>query len=147
MAELEREKRRLLKEKDAIEEEGIFSIDEVIGSLSASGMLGSKVPFFLNIVSRFAPFLGVLGGPIMNVARGWLSSLLEKHENGNAEQSEASQADAPSKIKTTLFSLGKEIVGSYLKWKAMELSYKGIKLIVKKQKEKKARKAANKEHR
>ena len=35
-----------------------------------------------------------------------------------------------------------EFIGGYLKWKAIELSYKGIKVIVKKSKEKKERRRA-----
>ena len=44
-----------------------------------------------------------------------------------------------------LKSVAKEVVGNYLKWKALELSYKGISLVVKKRKKKKAERRAMEE--
>ncbi|MCF8451063.1 MAG: hypothetical protein K9G49_14415, partial [Taibaiella sp.] len=41
-----------------------------------------------------------------------------------------------------LGTAAREVIGGYLKWKAIELSYKGVTLIIRKQKKKKEARAA-----
>lgn len=139
MADLEREKRRLQKEKELLEEEGIISFDEVVAAVGSSNALGGKLPLIVSIASRVAPLVGTFAGPIVNVVQNLFTNRAGKNESERLEADDASEK-GNSKIKGTLFSLGREIVGSYLKWKAVELSYHGIKLIVKKQKGKKSNK-------
>lgn len=139
MADLEREKRRLQKERQQIEEDGIISFDEIVSAVGSTTALGGKLPLILSIASRVAPLAGTFAGPLVNVVQSWLAARASnKVEEANYEAEESKNGS--SKIKGTLLSLGKEVLGSYLKWKAMELSYKGISLIVKKRKAKKERK-------
>lgn len=139
MADLEREKRRLQKEREELEEEGIISFDEVLSAVSKSNVLGGEMPIIVSIASRVAPFAGTFAGPLINIVQNWFANRSEKKEHEH-NQSENATKNADSKIKSTLLSLGKDVLGSYLKWKAVELSYRGIKLIVKKQKAKKEQK-------
>lgn len=136
MADLEREKRRLQKEKELLEEEGITSFDEIVSAVGSSNALGGKLPLIVNIASRVAPLAGTFAGPIINLVQNWFANRAEEKEDEHHKTDDASEK-GDSKIKSTLFSVGREIIGSYLKWKAVELSYHGIKLIVKKQKSKK----------
>lgn len=45
----------------------------------------------------------------------------------------------PSRVKTIAKDVALEFVGGYLKWKALEMSYRGIKLLIKWQKTKRER--------
>ncbi|GAA4459568.1 hypothetical protein GCM10023093_00740 [Nemorincola caseinilytica] len=147
VAELEQERRRLLQEKELLEEQGLLSMDDVVDSIGSSGLLGGKLPFIMNIASRIAPFAGTIAGPLVSMAQQWLSSATEEKDDDDTTTTKKNKPTpegkkSPSRAKKVLWAAGKEFLGSYLKWKAMQLSYKGVKLIVKKQKEKKARQAA-----
>lgn len=145
VADLERERRRLLKERAEIEEQGLLSMDDVIDSIGNSRMLGGKIPAIISIASRVAPLAGTFAAPLISVVQQWLSSPSAEDDADEKSISEkkTKTKETPSRAKSMAWALGKELIGSYLKWKAMELSYKGVKHIVKKQREKKATQQAN----
>ena len=81
--------------------------------------------------------------PISNPIVSTLLSLVEKRLLSNKSSSKQPKAayiaDAVAgKGKSILFKVAKEVIGGYLKWKAIELSYKGAKKIAKKLKQKRA---------
>lgn len=129
LKELKLEKKRLRQEQRELDKEPIFSMDDVMGEVGGitSGLAGGLLP----LVTRFA-------GPLAGVAAGLGSKLFSRKANsksGTKPEPDAPDDDAHPNV---LKSVAVELFGNYLKWKALELSYKGISLIVKKRKKKKA---------
>ncbi len=137
--DLEREKLRLLKEKKRIEKEGFFpgKGKEKKGSDEAE----SDGSFLENIPASLASMAWPVGGLVAGIIKNRLGgngsiggslakTLLKKGLKGSGR---------------VLGSTAKELIGGYLKWKAVELGYKGLTLVVKRQKRKKAERIAKKE--
>ncbi len=139
MAALEAEKRKLIKQRVQMEEEGLVQIDELMEEAGSSLDIVSKIPFVSGIVSKVMPLAGTFGGPVMGLVQDWLS---RRADDSDAPSDNSRQkGPAPGKkVKDTLLTAGKDVLISYLKWKAIELSYKGVSRLVKTQKEKKAAK-------
>jgi len=139
LEELEREKRRLIKERKQLEQEDIFSIEGIMNNVTnpksttsanndiagASGMD--------NLFSMSGPIVGM----VLDLVK---DKILSKSDCGN--NSSLASNLILQKGGTVLKSAAKEMIGGYLKWKAIELTYKGITLIVKRQKRKKTEKLA-----
>ena len=78
--------------------------------------------------------------PVSNPAVGILVKLikqrfLNKEKNSKAD---ATPGQEKKRGKNPLKAIAFEFIGGYLKWKAIELSYKGIRYLLKKRKEGKA---------
>lgn len=140
LKELEQEKRRLLQERKQLEQEELFSVDSVMNSLvkakddktnSISTSSGQG-----NLLSMTGPIASL----VLDIVK---DRILNKIDNGNT----SSFASNPLMQKggNLLKGAAKELVGGYLKWKAIELTYKGVTLIVKRQKRKKAERLAKQE--
>ena len=128
LAELEKEKKRLQKKRKKMEEEGLFSMGDLLGGKEGgASILEGGLP------------LDLLGGAstwAMPVVKMIISRLSKSEDKTAAAEPEAEPAKpGKSKIKSIAF----EFIGGYLKWKAIELSFKGIKYLVKKRAENKAK--------
>ncbi len=137
LEELEREKRRLIKERKQLEQEDIFSVEGIMNNITSPKSTTSSNNDIAGASGMSSLFS--MSGPIVGMAFDLVKDkILSKSDAGN----NSSLASNPilQKGGTVLKSAAKEMIGGYLKWKAIELTYKGIKLIVKRQKRKKAEK-------
>jgi hypothetical protein len=133
--DLEREKRLLRKETRALDADDTFSLEGVMKGGDSKTRKKKK-----NKERKEAPqeekgkhpLLGLLGidNPLAEMAMGFIQSKL-------AGAGEDVMAKVAKKGKNILISAAKEFIGGYLKWKTIELSYKGIKYLVNKRKENK----------
>ncbi len=132
LADIERERRRLVKEKEQMEADGLIDADELIGGLSEAGsMAGAGIaPIITGLVTKYVPFAAPFAGQISDLAENWLARRKEQSPDNTG-------SNTSNKVKTALVTAGKDIVFSYLKWKAIELSYKGVNKLLEKRKEKK----------
>lgn len=131
---LERERKALLKEKDALEGEPFFSFEDILGGVKKGAGVAAEDGEEddgggISLLGSLAGMLPGVAGPLMNVVMGLVGSKLGSSGVG---------AVIGKKGKNIALKLAKEVVGGYLKWKAIELGYKGAKHLVKKRKEKKA---------
>ena len=137
LEELEREKRRLIKERKQLEQEDIFSVEGIMNNITSPKSTTSSNNDIAGASGMSSLFS--MSGPIVGMAFDLVKDkILSKSDGGN----NSSLASNPilQKGGTVLKSAAKEMIGGYLKWKAIELTYKGITLIVKRQKRKKAEK-------
>lgn len=106
-------------EKTSSEKEGEdeFSIDGLLGNLMAV----NSVKSLLSTAFSIAPML-------LDVVK--IGSIFTNKKTKKITTS-------PSASKGLLSTILTEFVGGYLKWKAVELAYKGVKIAVKKSKKKK----------
>jgi len=129
MESLKREKKILLKEMEELDKDDFLSIESILGGKdggekNASGGIGSLLDMLPT------------SGPLVNTAINLVQGLLKGRDDGGKTE----QKDKPrkkKKNKSLLNSIAKEFIGGYLKWKAVELSFKGIKYIIKSHREKK----------
>ncbi len=127
LAELEKEKKRLQKKRKKMEEEGLFSMGDLLGGKEGGGsMLEGGLP------------LDLLGGastwamPVVKM----IINRISKAKNTVADTKPDAEPAIPGKSK--IKSIAFEFIGGYLKWKAIELSFKGIKYLLNKRAENKA---------
>lgn len=134
LQELEREKLQLEKQLLKLEEEELFSLN----SLKNSGK-GKK-----NEDDGGGDILSTIMGSLP-IANPWLDlamSFVKKRfmSEGNSTKSTATAGNEPGfmeKGKAIAKKAAIEVVTGYLKWKAIELSYKGVTYLVKKRREEK----------
>ena len=130
--DLHKEKRRLNREKRELEKEPLLSLDEVMGE---AGSLGS------GLVSRIIPLAANFSGPLAGIV-GSLVGRFMNRKKSKSHDDEYERGGEREHHPNVLKSAAKEVLGNYLKWKALELSYKGISLVVRKRKKKKAERKA-----
>jgi len=132
LADIERERRRLVKEKEQMEADGLIDTDELMSGLSeAGGMATAGIsPIITSLVTKYVPFAAPFADQISGFAENWLAKRRE-------QRAESPQNNTGNKVKSALVTAGKDIVFSYLKWKAIELSYKGVNKLLEKRKERK----------
>jgi hypothetical protein len=137
--DVERERRLLLKERKRLKKEDIFTLESILGK----GEKDKGTDSANGIMESLAPALSEMSGPLLGLVTDFFQ---QKFSGGNTEKGE------PSFIKSilnkslkkggnALGSAAKELIFGYLKWKAVELSYKGVKLIISNKKKKKKAKA------
>jgi hypothetical protein len=144
--ELEREKRLLLKEKKRLENEDFFPGISISGIVNNTSSVSSQ-----QNASSGQPAADTLSSGIMSMAAplaGLLFDIVQQRIMGGGKAG-GKDSVANSIIDKSLKKGGnilgaaaKEVIGGYLKWKAIELSYKGVTLIIRKQKKKKEARAA-----
>ncbi len=138
--ELEREKRRLIKERKQLEQEDIFSVDGIVNSITSAtskSAPNTDFPTSAGLGSLFS-FSGPFVGMVMEMVKDRIASKMVGDGKSTLSENPILQQGG-----TILKGAAKEVIGGYLKWKAIELTYKGITLVVKRQKRRKAEKAAN----
>lgn len=136
--DLKRERKLLLKETQRLDKEEFLSIKGVLAATKGNTDKDNGEP---------ASIVDLL--PVSNPMVSMLLKLVMKRFTAGKKQPAAASysavvADEPSRVKTVAKKAAVELIGGYLKWKAIELSYKGAKFLVKKYKVKKARQAAEK---
>ncbi len=127
--DLEREKKLLLKESKRMDEEDVLSLEGIFKSSKKESSDGGGIGSLLNYL------------PISNPIVGMLVKLVQKRlskKNKNPERVYTSKGVEQKKGRSLLKAVAFELIGSYLKWKAIELSYKGIAHLIRKRREKKA---------
>jgi len=124
--DLERERKLLQKECKRIEDEGFLSLDGILGG---KGKGASDAGSLIDLLPIPNPLVAML---LKVVQRKFAA------KSGAAKSERAEESKQKKKGKSPLKSVAKEVIGGYLKWKAIELSYKGIMHLVKKRRDKKA---------
>lgn len=130
MKELERERRKVLLEKQELEEEGFFSTDGISGM--AAGLSGRGGGFSLLSLLDFLP----VSNPMLSIGIGIIRRWMERRKDRRNEQED--KGTPKTKEKSKVRSVLMDVAASYLKWKAVELSYKGLRKLAKARKEAKA---------
>ena len=123
--DLEREKERLLKEKQALENEQFFSINGISGSKKAEGKESEGLASLL----EFLP----VSNPLVSTVVKMVQSVFSKKDKETSAPGKKEHAHAKPG-KNILTSVATEFIGGYLKWKAIELSYKAIRHIIRNRK-------------
>lgn len=139
LEELEREKRRLIKERKQLEQEDIFSVEGIMNNIT-----NPKSTTSANNDNAGASGVGSLfsmSGPIVGMVLDLVKDKILSKSDGGDNSSNITNPIL-QKGGSILKGAAKEMIGGYLKWKAIELTYKGITLVVKRQKRKKAEKLA-----
>ena len=124
--DLEREKKLLQKERVRIEEEGFLSVE---GIFKNKGKEASGAASLLDLIP--------VSHPVADILIRFVKNKLSQKESNSQEDNTASRTKKKNS-KGPLKSLAVEFIGGYLKWKAIELSYKGVRHLIKKRKEKKS---------
>ena len=123
--DLEREKKRLLKESKRMEEEGFLSLEGILNNKQGKG---DDAGLF-DLLPTSNPLVAVL---IKLVKQRFFN------KDNNSKTGNTIPGTEEKRRKNPLKSIAVEFIGGYLKWKAIELSYKGIRLLIKRRKEKRA---------
>ena len=124
---LEREKKILLKEKKELDKEDFLSLEGILNKTGMGGE-GGEGGSILDLLSG----AGIPLKMLVNIAQGIFT---KKEKEPRKEKSKERTAERSG--KSVLGVVAREFIGGYLKWKAIELSYKGIRLIIKARREKK----------
>lgn len=131
--DLKKEKRRLNRELKELEQEPLLSLDDVMGEAQGMGA---------GILQNIMPLAGTFSGPLMNIASSLVGKIINRKRSKKRDDREDEREEDRDSHPNVLTSVAREVLGSYLKWKALELSYKGVSLVVKKRKKKKAERKA-----
>ncbi len=124
--DLEREKKRLLKESKRMEEDGFLSLEGILSN--KPGKDGGD-PGLFDLLPTSNPLVAVVIKLVKN-------RLFNKDNNSKTSNAIPAAEEKPGKNR--LKSIAVEFIGGYLKWKAIEFSYKGIRLLIKRRKEKRS---------
>lgn len=128
--DLENERKRLLKQQRQMDKEPFLSLGSIVSS-SKQGDTESK--------GGGLPLLGLIpfGGPVLNIIGGLVRRQLNKKKDPVYKAAEYSH-NIPGREKkhNMLRTMAVDVVTSYLKWKAIELSMKGAKKLMEKRREK-----------
>ncbi len=136
--DLEKERKRLLKEKRELEQEKILSADTLLGSKGEGGGFSLSPELIPTIMSVAGPAVSTLVGVVKD-------RIISRREHKAEKARPAATNDGAPKKKRehkVLKAIAREFIGSYLKWKAVELSYMGLTFIIRRQKKKKAERKA-----
>ena len=119
--DLEREKKLLKKESKNMDIDALLSFDGILGkNKKGKDEEGS-----------FLDFLPV-SNPLVDLLVKFVRKKLAKIGRSDTE---VLPGEKKQKGKNLLKTVAFEFIGGYLKWKAIELSYKGIRHLIKKRKE------------
>ncbi len=118
---LKKERKRLLMERKALEEDGFFSMAALTGKDDHEG----KVKGGGGLLDMIQPENPLVQG-IMELLKAKLLQRFNNSNNGNEG----------SPLKAKVVSAAKDVAFGYIKWKAIELSYKGLKYLINKRKSK-----------
>ncbi len=125
--DLEQEKQILRKEIKQLDKEQFLSLDGLLGKKGSKGEdTGIDV---LSTVLDFLPISNPVVSQVVKLAVGWFSKKEDVPKSGPWKEDTVKKPG-----KSLLQKAAIEFIGGYLKWKAIELSFKGIKYIIKKRK-------------
>ena len=134
--DIEREEALLQKKSRELDKEEFFSFNGLLSKKKAKGKKKEKPEDEDEDGERTWIDLLPISNPLtrMVVKMGWRT--LTKRNNPKMENYSGYAHRKYRRIK--LKAIAFEFIGGYLKWKAIELSYKGIRHIIRKRREKKA---------
>jgi hypothetical protein len=124
--DLEAEKRKLLKKKRHMDKEPFLSLSGVAGKEKKGGGEES---------SSLLSFLPV-SGPVVSIITKLVSRQFGKRQAPSYKAVFNGAAEKPG--RNILRSVAMDMVTGYLKWKAIELSIKGVQKLIDKRREKNA---------
>ena len=127
--DLEREKKLLLKESKRMDEEDFLSLEGILGSKKKGSDSNDGIGSLLDYL------------PVSNPMVSMLIKLVQKRLSKKDEppsKTYTAKDEGAKKGKNLVMRVAIEVIGGYLKWKAIELSYKGISQLIKKRKEKRS---------
>ena len=123
--ELERERKLLIRESKRLDKDEFLSLEGLLNKGGGKGDSGNEgYGALLDLIPVSNPIVGVL----INLVKQRLAGSGKTDKPGTTKKSG----------KNILRTVAVEVIGSYLKWKAVELSYKGLRHLVKKRQEKRA---------
>jgi len=126
--DLEREKKILLRKSKQLDKEDLLSLEGLLGKGKKKGKDKEEEDSAGSIVDLLP-----ISNPMLKMGLKILETrILSPRKNKTKENGEP-----PATKNHPIRKVAIEIIGGYLKWKAIELSYKGIKYLIKKRKEKK----------
>src|SRR4051812_35647573 len=120
--DLEKERKLLRRELKELDSEELFSIEGITNGKDWKEVL-------MGGLGRLGEFLPI-SGPVLSILKRFAGRLFH-HREKQKQKENNDDARQKDKHDNAFVSLAKEVAGSYLKWKAIELSYKGIKHLLK----------------
>lgn len=140
---IEQEKKKLRRQLRKIEDEDLFSFGNKSNKKSGSDEASSEgfdMSSLLGMLPISNPFIATL----LPILQKRLFKTIEQKISGEksqvketvAQQVVHAEPGVMNKVKTAAGNIGKEVIMGYLKWKAIELTYKGVRQIIKAQKAK-----------
>ncbi len=132
LKDLEQEKRKLQKQLQKLDEEELFSMGSILGRNKSEGSESAAGGFDLSSLLSFLPISNPVFSMLIPVIQNRLFN-----KSGKEKKDKNDPNSTANKAKKIAKTVAIDIVTSYLKWKAIELSYKGTKYLLKKRKEKK----------
>jgi hypothetical protein len=147
--DLGREKKKLQKQLRRQEKEAFLFLGEIslLRGLTKSDSREkeeSNKGAIVNIITGINPIAGTIAGLVQNLVRKKKNKQMVREQ---VQQVKVVEVKPPTteyvkvkKEKNALEKLAWEVLGGYLKWKALELSFKGAKYLMRKRREKKLRK-------
>ncbi len=129
--DLKREKQKLLKESRQLDKEDFLSLDGILGK--------GKTDKDGNDAAGIGSLLDLLpvSNPLVSLGVKMAGKLLSgKGKSKEKDRDRAEPVRGDKEDKSWIKSIAVEFIGGYLKWKAIELSFNGIKHLIKKRKDK-----------
>jgi hypothetical protein len=132
--DLERERKLVLKQREQLEQGEFLSVEGLLGNIGkgakdARGAGGSVFDML-----SFLPISNPLFDTAIKLAQGWFANRSDRKAPVTKENKKK------KKGKNPIASIAMEVIGGYLKWKAVELSIKGVKHIINTRREHKEQK-------
>lgn len=122
LSELEREKKTMKYALKQIDIEDMFSLGGLLDNSKGKNETEKNT----------SPLNGLLGSPLFGTIMNVVVPMLKKR---SSQKEKADKNEEPHK-KNIVKSAAIELIGGYLKWKAVDLSIKGIKKLLHKKKDK-----------
>ncbi|MCW3121167.1 MAG: hypothetical protein JWQ38_659 [Flavipsychrobacter sp.] len=145
MEDLEREQKLLKREIARLDEDDSLSLGGIGGLISGKSGKGKKDKdrddegggFSIKSIVNMLPIASPITRGLMNLV---IDRVIKRKDSRKEERGDVYSEDKPK--KHPIRNAAVEVLGGYLKWKAVELSYKGLRHLVKKRQAKKAYEAS-----
>lgn len=131
LAELQREKAVVRKELQEVKIEELFTMEGVLGKKNAIGEVAGLGMSLLKILPLSNPIVGTVAGIVMDRLMTRKSRAAKQGNEAKEHMAEGHEGDEKKEggfLKRAIV----ELLGGYMKYKAAELSYKGVKKMIKK---------------
>jgi hypothetical protein len=138
MKALDMERKKLRKQLKELDEQEFFSLQSLMNKQPDGKDEDTAGGFNITSMLSLLPVSNPLIAPLIGLIQNRLARVAEKKKtNKNFVSAEPYQEPMGAKVKKVARSVAFELITGYLKWKAIELTYKGVKHIIKTRKEKK----------
>jgi len=127
--DLKQEKKMLLEESKRMNQDEFLSLEGIMSGSKNGGEAKGGIGSLLDYLP--------VSNPVVSTIIQLVQKRLSKKDRA-PEPAYAPKSEGGKKSKSTIKTVAFEVIGGYLKWKAIELSYKGIAHLIKKRKEKKS---------